>query len=53
VRILLPDGHIIIDDATVSITPGERVLIVGDTEGESRRCSGPWRGSGRGGPAPS
>lgn len=31
VRILLPDGHIIIKDASVSITPGDRVLITGET----------------------
>ena len=46
VRILLPDGHIVIDDATVSITPGERVLIVGDTgRGKStlfRAVAGLW-----------
>lgn len=46
VRILLPDGHIIIDDATVSIAPGERVLIVGDTgRGKStlfRAVAGLW-----------
>jgi vitamin B12/bleomycin/antimicrobial peptide transport system ATP-binding/permease protein len=43
---LLPDGHIIIEDATVSITPGERVLIVGDTgRGKStlfRAVAGLW-----------
>ena len=46
VRILLPDGHIVIDDATVSIAPGERVLIVGDTgRGKStlfRAVAGLW-----------
>jgi putative ATP-binding cassette transporter len=46
VRILLPDGHIIIDDATVSIASGERVLIVGDTgRGKStlfRAVAGLW-----------
>ena len=46
VRILLPDGHIIIDDATVSIARGERVLIVGDTgRGKStlfRAVAGLW-----------
>jgi putative ATP-binding cassette transporter len=46
VRILLPDGHIVIDDATASITPGERVLIVGDTgRGKStlfRAVAGLW-----------
>ena len=43
VRILLPDGHIVIDDATVSITPGERVLIVGDT-GRGKVDTVPRRG---------
>ena len=46
VRILLPDGHIIIEDATVSVMPGERVLIVGDTgRGKStlfRAVAGLW-----------
>jgi putative ATP-binding cassette transporter len=46
VRILLPDGHIIIEDATVSVSPGERVLIVGDTgKGKStlfRAVAGLW-----------
>jgi vitamin B12/bleomycin/antimicrobial peptide transport system ATP-binding/permease protein len=46
VRVLLPDGHIIIEDATVSVTPGERVLIVGDTgAGKStlfRAVAGLW-----------
>jgi putative ATP-binding cassette transporter len=46
VRILLPDGHIIIEDATVSIASGERVLIVGDTgRGKStlfRAVAGLW-----------
>lgn len=31
VRILLPDGECIIDEASATITPGERVLIVGDS----------------------
>jgi putative ATP-binding cassette transporter len=46
VRILLPDGHIVIEDATVSVAPGERVLIVGDTgRGKStlfRAVAGLW-----------
>jgi len=46
VRIFLPDGHIIIADATVSVAPGERVLIVGDTgRGKStlfRAVAGLW-----------
>ena len=46
VRIFLPDGHIIIADATVHIAPGERVLIVGDTgRGKStlfRAVAGLW-----------
>ena len=51
VRILLPDGHVIIEDATVNVMPGERVLIVGDTgRGKStlfRAVAGLWRwGSG-------
>ena len=45
-RALHPDGHIVIDDATVSIAPGERVLIVGDTgRGKStlfRAVAGLW-----------
>src|SRR5512140_3560063 len=31
VRILLPDGHIIIEEASASFMPGDRVLIVGET----------------------
>src|SRR5674476_1213457 len=46
VRILLPDGHIIIEDSTVSIVPGDRVLIVGETgRGKStifRAVAGLW-----------
>src|SRR5450759_4192233 len=46
VRILLPDGHIVIDDATVNIAPGERVLVAGDTvRGKStlfRAVAGLW-----------
>jgi putative ATP-binding cassette transporter len=46
VRILLPDGHIIIEDATVTITPVERVLIEGTPAAESptlfRAIAGLW-----------
>jgi putative ATP-binding cassette transporter len=46
VRILLPDGHIIVEDASVTVTPGERVLIVGETgSGKStlfRAIAGLW-----------
>ena len=46
VRIFLPDGQIIIDDASVSVMPGERVLIVGATgAGKStlfRAVAGLW-----------
>jgi putative ATP-binding cassette transporter len=46
VRILLPDGHIVIEDADVTITPGERVLIIGETgSGKStlfRAIAGLW-----------
>ncbi len=52
VRILLPDGHIVIGDASVTIRPGERVLITGETgSGKStlfRAVAGLWPwGSGR------
>ena len=46
VRILLPDGHIIIEEASASFTPGDRVLIVGETgAGKStlfRAVAGLW-----------
>lgn len=46
VRIFLPDGHLIIEDASASIGPGERVLIVGQTgAGKStlfRAVAGLW-----------
>jgi putative ATP-binding cassette transporter len=46
VRILLPDGHIVIEDANVSVKPGERVLIIGETgAGKStlfRAVAGLW-----------
>jgi putative ATP-binding cassette transporter len=46
VRILLPDGHIIIEDATINVMPGERLLIVGATgRGKStlfRAVAGLW-----------
>ncbi len=45
-RILLPDGHIIIEDASASFRPGDRVLIVGETgAGKStlfRAVAGLW-----------
>jgi putative ATP-binding cassette transporter len=52
VRILLPDGHIVIEDASATILPGERVLILGETgSGKStlfRAVAGLWPwGSGR------
>ncbi|MBM3527433.1 MAG: ABC transporter ATP-binding protein/permease [Alphaproteobacteria bacterium] len=52
VTILLPDGHIVIEDANVTISPGDRVLIVGETgSGKStlfRAVAGLWPwGSGR------
>jgi len=54
VRIQLPDGHIIIEDATVSIAPGECVLIVGETgRGKStlfRAVAGLWPWGFRGNP---
>lgn len=46
VRILLPDGHVIIDEASASFMPGDRVLIVGETgAGKStlfRAVAGLW-----------
>jgi len=46
VRILLPDGQIVIEDANVTVMPGERVLIVGETgSGKStlfRAVAGLW-----------
>jgi vitamin B12/bleomycin/antimicrobial peptide transport system ATP-binding/permease protein len=46
VRILLPDGHIIIEEASASFRPGDRVLIVGETgAGKStlfRAVAGLW-----------
>ena len=46
VRILLPDGHIIIEEASASFRPGERVLFVGETgAGKStlfRAVAGLW-----------
>jgi putative ATP-binding cassette transporter len=52
VRILLPDGQALIEDANFSIKPGERVLIVGDSGiGKStlfRAVAGLWPwGSGK------
>ena len=45
-RILLPDGHIIIEEASASFRPGDRVLIVGETgAGKStlfRAVAGLW-----------
>ena len=46
VKILLPDGHIIVEEASASFMPGERVLIVGETgAGKStlfRAVAGLW-----------
>lgn len=46
VRILLPDGHIIIEEASASFAPGDRVLITGETgAGKStlfRAVAGLW-----------
>ena len=46
VRILLPDGHIIIEEASASFAPGDRVLIVGETGAEKstlfRAVAGLW-----------
>lgn len=46
VRILLPDGHIIIEEASASFMPGDRVLITGETgAGKStlfRAVAGLW-----------
>ena len=46
VRILLPDGHIIIEEASASFMPGDRVLITGETgAGKStlfRAIAGLW-----------
>jgi putative ATP-binding cassette transporter len=46
VRILLPDGHIIIEEASANFRPGERVLFVGETgAGKStlfRAVAGLW-----------
>lgn len=46
VRIFLPDGHVIIEDASASFSPGDRVLIVGETgSGKStlfRAVAGLW-----------
>jgi putative ATP-binding cassette transporter len=46
VRILLPDGHIIIEEASATFAPGDRVLIVGETgAGKStlfRAVAGLW-----------
>jgi putative ATP-binding cassette transporter len=52
VRILLPDGHIIIEEASANFMPGDRVLIVGETgAGKStlfRAVAGLWPwGSGK------
>jgi putative ATP-binding cassette transporter len=51
IRILHPDGQIVIHEATVQVAPGERVLIVGETGvGKStlfRAIAGLWQwGSG-------
>jgi putative ATP-binding cassette transporter len=46
VRILLPDGHIIIEEASATFAPGERVLFTGETgAGKStlfRAVAGLW-----------
>ena len=46
VRILLPDGHIIIEEASASFAPGDRALITGETgAGKStlfRAVAGLW-----------